>query len=102
MEVSSSAPRIQARVVPSVTCVVTLFACAIGATTMERACAAADWPRFRGPTGVGIVEDKGLPVEWDAKGKNVIWKTELPKVDAPWSSPVISGDRIFLTSAIDK
>ena len=39
-----------------------------------------DWPQFRGPTGMGLTTERGLPREWDAKGKNVVWKVGLPGV----------------------
>ena len=55
---------------------------------------AADWPRFRGPNGSGVAETTGLPAEF-GPGKNVVWKTAL---GAGHSSPVVSGDRIFLTA----
>ncbi|MCS6864275.1 MAG: PQQ-binding-like beta-propeller repeat protein [Gemmataceae bacterium] len=54
----------------------------------------ADWPQFRGPGGQGISPAKGLPIQWDAK-KGIAWKTELPGPGA--SSPVLFGERIFLT-----
>src|SRR5688500_2224942 len=53
-----------------------------------------DWSRFRGPNGSGISETKGLPTEF-GPDKNVIWKVDLPQ---GYSSPVIHGDRIFLTA----
>jgi len=55
---------------------------------------AADWPRFRGPNGAGVAETSALP---DSIGldKHVVWKTALPPGH---SSPVISGDHIFLTA----
>jgi outer membrane protein assembly factor BamB len=55
---------------------------------------AADWPRFRGPNGAGVAETSALP---DSMGPttHVVWKTALPPGH---SSPVISGDRIFLTA----
>jgi outer membrane protein assembly factor BamB len=57
-----------------------------------------DWPQFRGPAGGGTGTGSP-PVEWDVKtGKNVLWKTEIPGLGL--SSPVIWGDRIFLTSAV--
>ena len=57
---------------------------------------AADWPQLRGPNGSGLCPDCGkLPTEFGPQ-KNVLWKTEL----APGkSSPVLVGDRIFLTAA---
>lgn len=56
---------------------------------------AADWPRFRGPNGSGIApDDKPVPVEWSAT-KNLKWKTDLPGPGS--SSPIVVGDRIFVT-----
>jgi outer membrane protein assembly factor BamB len=55
---------------------------------------AGDWPRFRGPNGSGVAETTGLPSEFNPT-KNVVWQTRLP---LGHSSPVISGDRIFLTA----
>ncbi len=57
--------------------------------------AAADWPRFRGPNGDGVAETAGLPTEFGPE-RNAIWKTTLPP---GFSSPVLTGDRIFLTAA---
>ncbi len=58
-----------------------------------------DWPQFRGPTGQGISEEHGLPLTW-SETKNVRWKVEIP--GRGWSSPVIQGDRIWLTTATDE
>jgi len=57
-----------------------------------------DWSRFRGPNGSGISETKGLPVEFGPE-KNVVWKVDLPQ---GYSSPIIHGDRIFLTALRDQ
>ncbi len=54
----------------------------------------ADWPQFRGVRGMGLSEDRNLPVEV-GKEKNVAWKVELPPGH---SSPVLVGPRIFLTA----
>ena len=59
--------------------------------------AAENWPQWRGENGQGISKETQLPAEW-APGKNIAWKTALPH---GYSSPVIWGDRIFLTSAIE-
>jgi hypothetical protein len=56
--------------------------------------ASADWPQFRGPTGQGISTDKGVPLTW-GPDKNVAWKATLP--GAGTSSPIVVGDRIFVT-----
>jgi outer membrane protein assembly factor BamB len=58
----------------------------------------ADWPQFRGPTGQGYSDEKGLPLAW-SETKNVRWKVAIP--GKGWSSPVIQGDRIWLTTATD-
>ena len=61
----------------------------------------ADWPEFRGPTGQGISTETNLPIEW-GPAKNVAWKTPIPGLG--WSSPVIAGGKVYLTTAepIDK
>ena len=53
-----------------------------------------DWPQWRGPAGNGVSSEKGLPVEWNA-GK-VAWKARLG--GQAISSPIVSGDRVFVTS----
>lgn len=55
---------------------------------------AADWLQFRGPGGLAISEEKGLPSKWTAT-ENVLWKLELPGPGT--SSPIVIGDRIYLT-----
>ncbi|MCC6369312.1 MAG: PQQ-binding-like beta-propeller repeat protein [Bryobacterales bacterium] len=56
----------------------------------------ADWPQFRGPNGSGLCPSCGqLPAKFGPQ-ENVLWKTELPEGK---SSPVLAGDRIFLTAA---
>src|SRR5262245_26556258 len=57
---------------------------------------ADEWPQFRG-NGSGIVEGSPLPTEW-GPGKNVRWKTQI--LGVAWSSPVVSGDKVFVTTAI--
>ncbi|HEV3029405.1 MAG TPA: PQQ-binding-like beta-propeller repeat protein [Planctomycetota bacterium] len=57
-----------------------------------------NWPRFRGPTGQGLSTDTALPLSWDASTR-VAWKTEIP--GEGWSSPIVWGDRAFVTSATE-
>ena len=60
---------------------------------------AGDWPGWRGPTGVGVSEEKNLPLTWDGKtGQNIVWKAPL-KGSTGYSSPIVVGDRVFLTTA---
>lgn len=54
----------------------------------------ADWPQFRGPGGLGVSPEKGLPIEWSAT-KNIVWRTKLPGMGA--SSPVTLGNQVFVT-----
>jgi outer membrane protein assembly factor BamB len=54
----------------------------------------ADWRQFRGPGGLGISDEKDLPIEWSAE-KNIAWKVTLPGGGA--SSPVVQGERVFVT-----
>jgi outer membrane protein assembly factor BamB len=57
---------------------------------------AAPWAQWRGPTGQGVSDDTRVPLEW-SETKNVVWKTKLP--GAGNSSPIVWGDRVFLTAA---
>ena len=59
--------------------------------------AQADWKQWRGPTGQGHA-DANLPTTWSEK-KNVTWRTPIP--GKGWSSPVIEGDQIWLTTAFE-
>src|SRR5580765_1402709 len=58
---------------------------------------AADWPQWRGPRGNGASDEKNLPVRWSAT-ENVAWKAAIGGLGV--SSPIVSGDRVFVTSQI--
>jgi len=58
-----------------------------------------EWPQFRGPGGQGHADAADLPLTW-SETENVVWKTAIPGVG--WSSPVIGGSRIWMTSALDE
>src|SRR5262245_1690569 len=60
---------------------------------------AEDWPQFRGPTGQGLSDERGLPLTW-SESQHVVWKTAIP--GRGWSSPTIQGDRIWLTTATEE
>jgi outer membrane protein assembly factor BamB len=60
------------------------------------AAAGEHWPQFRGPGGDGRSDAAGLPLTW-SETENVAWKT--PIHDRGWSSPVIWGDQVWLTTA---
>jgi outer membrane protein assembly factor BamB len=54
------------------------------------------WPCFRGPTGQGNTTAKALPVRWDKDGTNVAWRLRV--AGSGNSSPIVWGDRLFVTS----
>jgi outer membrane protein assembly factor BamB len=58
---------------------------------------AEDWPCWRGPRGDGSSLEKSAPTRWSATD-NIAWKTAVP--GEGHSSPILCGDRIFLTTAI--
>ena len=56
------------------------------------------FPSFRGPYGLGLSNNKNIPVDWDgASGKNIVWKLEIPLPG--YNSPVLWGDKLFLSGA---
>ena len=59
---------------------------------------AEDWPCFRGPGRQGISQEKGVPTQWSA-ASNIRWKTAIP--GEGWSSPIVCGDRVFVTTALE-
>jgi outer membrane protein assembly factor BamB len=60
---------------------------------------AQNWPQFRGPGATGVVEGQTSAVTWDAaKSVNLRWKTAIPGL--AHSSPVVWGNKVFVTTAI--
>lgn len=59
---------------------------------------AANWPQFRGPTGQGHSSETRVPLSWSATS-NVLWRAAIP--GEGWSSPVVWGRHVFLTTATD-
>ncbi len=57
----------------------------------------ADWPQFRGPDSTGVIDDPRVPETW-SKTENIAWSTPVPGLG--WSSPIVSGGRVYLTSVI--
>lgn len=55
---------------------------------------AGDWMQFRGPGGLGISNEAGLPVKWGT-GENIAWQVDLPGPGA--SSPIVVGNRVYIT-----
>jgi outer membrane protein assembly factor BamB len=71
----------------------TLIACTLATATMS----AQHWPQWRGASSNGISPEPNLPVTWDAK-RNVAWRASLAGLGT--SSPIVWGDRVFVTSQI--
>ena len=59
--------------------------------------AQTEWPRFRGPNGGVAADDPALPDTWSPTD-NVVWRIDVP--GRAWSSPIVTGDHIFVTSAV--
>ena len=57
------------------------------------------WPQFRGPNATGVADNPNLPERW-TMSENVDWKRELP--GRGWSSPVVWGERVFLTTVVNE
>src|SRR5262245_30935213 len=74
------------------------FALAAAPLAAEPATTSPNWAQWRGPDGLGIAKDAAVPLEWSAT-KNVVWSAEIP--GRGHSSPVVWGDRIFLTTAVE-
>ena len=60
--------------------------------------AAEEWPRFRGSSAGVAADDPALPDTWSAT-ENVAWKAPIPGIG--WSSPVVWGDHVFLTTVVN-
>jgi outer membrane protein assembly factor BamB len=78
--------------------VLSTIAAALVASASTRGSGAKNWPQWRGPESQGISTETGLPTEW-SDTKNVEWKVAIP--GAGHSSPIIWGDKIFLTTSIE-
>jgi outer membrane protein assembly factor BamB len=57
----------------------------------------ATWPQFRGPGAMGVADNPDLPDRWSTN-ENVAWNIEVP--GRGWSSPIVWGERVFLTSVV--
>jgi outer membrane protein assembly factor BamB len=61
--------------------------------------ARGSWPSFRGPHASGVADGQQLPDKWDGKsGENILWRIGIPGLGH--SSPIVWGDRVFVTTAI--
>ncbi len=58
---------------------------------------AANWPQWRGPSGLGVSTESGLPTTWSAS-ENIAWSVALAGLGS--SSPIVWNDRVFVTSQV--
>jgi len=76
-----------------------LLIATLGMALLVSPAPASNWPMWRGPTNDGTTDETNLPVKWSTS-ENVKWKVSLP--DRGNSTPVVWGDKLFLTQAIEK
>src|SRR5712692_3926856 len=75
------------------------LALTLAAFSASWAHADTNWPQFRGPQMLGVAEGAGLPDTWSTT-ENILWKT--PIAGRGWSSPIVWGDKIFVTSVVNE
>jgi outer membrane protein assembly factor BamB len=73
--------------------------CLLMSGTLLAAEPVTNWPQFRGPGAMGVADNPNLPDRWSTS-ENVAWKTEVP--GRGWSSPIVWGDRVFLTTVVSE
>jgi outer membrane protein assembly factor BamB len=87
------------RLVPSRVCAALILAGGLSLQVLAQSpVPAKHWPTFRGTSSSGIADGQGLPTEWNRRtGRNLRWRTAIQ--GQGHSSPVVWGDRLFVTSA---
>jgi outer membrane protein assembly factor BamB len=94
---STWSPAGEARVKPTRRIVRTAIARA--PARAEPGAPSGNWPSFRGRQASGVADGQNLPDRWDgAKGENILWRTPIPGL--AHSSPVVWGDKIFVTTSV--
>src|SRR5205823_3193606 len=68
-------------------------------TAASAALAGENWPQYRGPNGDGVSDATTVPTKW-GETENVRWKTAVH--DKGWSSPVVWGNQVWVTTAHEK
>jgi outer membrane protein assembly factor BamB len=76
-----------------------MLALAMGVLVASGACLAGNWPQWRGPSATGHTDERSLPITWGGKdGANVLWKAKLSDGDDARSSPIVWGERVYVTT----
>src|SRR5688572_21428169 len=76
-------------------CAAPLFFCILAVTSALSSATEPEWPQFRGPNANPVIPGGKVPERW-SKTENVEWVAEIP--GRGWSSPIVSGRRVFLTT----
>ena len=76
-----------------------LFCIAAFVAVAPKVSSAENWPGFRGPTRQGISHENDVPTNWSTTS-NIVWKSPVP--GQGWSSPIVFGDHVYLTTATEK
>ena len=78
--------------------VLACVASVIGIAALSAAGADGNWAQFRGPQAGLVADDPQLPDSWSTT-ENVVWKADV--AGSGWSSPVVWGDHVFVTAAVN-
>ena len=90
-------PAVKSGLTLRIVCVLLIAGATTAAIAADRP--SPNWPSFRGSHAAGVADGQNLPDEWNGeKLTNIKWKTPIPGL--AHSSPIVWGDRIFLTTAI--
>lgn len=73
--------------------------CVFSCVILSASGAELSWPEWRGTSGQGVTAAKDVPSQW-SETVNVKWKTALK--GRGWSTPVVQGDQVWVTTAIEK
>ena len=94
MQLHLTGRRSRCRLAAASACLVLLAASAAPGQTAR---AGDNWPRFRGANAGAVTDDPALPETW-SRTENVVWNVGIP--GQGWSSPIVWGDLIFVTSVL--
>src|SRR5207249_10471173 len=73
--------------------------CLLAVSLLTGSVWAANWPAWRGPQDTGLCAEKDLPLHWNTN-ENLRWRVPLPERGN--STPVVWGNRVFITQALEK
>lgn len=93
----NNAIQIEQRYLPNLAVRFLTVAALFGCTALAHA--QTNWPQFRGPSASGVAEGQPTATTWNVEsGENIKWKTPIPGL--AHSSPIVWGDKLFVTTAV--